>query len=113
MKGHSRFDSDVREKHVYSRLLDRKVFSLGPLQVPRLQDYSDDLLILEISIVEPPYLLDFGGAYLGQPPDHAVFDEEWETEKQEQFGEDFLRMKSVLREFYAKMGVFIEDKVLF
>ena len=57
-------DCYLRERDCYRRLFDRMVESIDGLAVPRLLNYDDDLLIVEMEIVEPPYLLDFGKAYL-------------------------------------------------
>jgi hypothetical protein len=54
----------LRERDCYRRLFERMVDSIDGLAVPRLLDYDDELLIVEMEIVEPPYLLDFGKAYL-------------------------------------------------
>jgi hypothetical protein len=50
--------------------------------VPELVDYSDDLMVIEMTAVFPPYILDFGKAYLSDPrfPDHVL--EEWHERMQ-------------------------------
>lgn len=36
--------------------------------VPALVGYDDSLMIVEMSVVSPPYFLDFGKCYLDHPP---------------------------------------------
>lgn len=56
----------LQELRCYQRLFERKVFRLDGLAIPRLIDFDDSLLVIEMSMVEPPYLLDFGKAYLDE-----------------------------------------------
>ena len=52
-------------------------------------NFDDELQVIEIEIVKPPYLLDFGKAHLDKRPD---FPEEtmaeWEEQLVELFGDD-------------------------
>jgi len=57
-------DSYSRERDCYRRLMDRGVKQVEGLTVPTLLDFDDQLLVVEMRIVEPPFLLDFGKAYL-------------------------------------------------
>jgi hypothetical protein len=54
--------------------------------VPQLVHYDDELLAIEMTIVSPPFCLDFGGAYLDRPPDYSpeVW-ADWEAEKSDLF----------------------------
>ncbi len=78
-----------RERDVYLRLGQHSVSNVLGFSVPELLEYCDELLVVEIGIVSPPFVLDFAGAYLDTRPDFPddVL-EEWEAEKLEQFGED-------------------------
>ena len=51
----------------YQRLAELGVEKIDGLAVPRLVGSDDKLLVVEMEIVEPPYLLDFGKAYIDQP----------------------------------------------
>lgn len=57
------------ELQVYQRLSREGITDIFGLAVPRLYDYDDDLLIIEIGIVEPPFILDFEKCHLDVPPD--------------------------------------------
>lgn len=56
-----------RELRCYQRLTEHRVEEIDGLTVPKLIDFDGELLIVEIEIVEPPYLLDFGKAYIDEP----------------------------------------------
>jgi hypothetical protein len=47
----------------YQLLKERGVFEIHGYAIPRLIDYSREWLVIEMEIVEPPYILDFGKAY--------------------------------------------------
>ncbi|QDU57150.1 hypothetical protein [Aeoliella mucimassa] len=56
------------ERDSYLRLREANVNSVGEFALPRLLNHDDDLMIIELEIVEPPYILDFGKVYLDIPP---------------------------------------------
>src|SRR2546430_1319087 len=58
-----------RELLAYIRLAERDIALLAGFNVPRLIGADDDFLAIEMSIVFPPYLLDFASATLDAPPD--------------------------------------------
>jgi hypothetical protein len=86
-----------RERDVYRRLQDEGVMAICSLQVPEMIACDDDLLALEMTMVKPPFALDFAGAYLDFPPE---FSEEvwaeWRQKNEEQFGADWLMAQAVL-----------------
>ena len=57
-----------REKMVYERLGDAAVSIVLGFNVPQLVGSDDGLRVLEITIVERPFVLDFAGAYLDSRP---------------------------------------------
>jgi len=57
-----------RERDIYLRLLQHGVTELIGCQVPELLDFDNELRIIEIGIVKPPFVLDFAGAYLDETP---------------------------------------------
>lgn len=48
------------ELECYLRLKQANVRSIGLFDIPILEDFDKKLMVLEMSIVQPPYLLDFG-----------------------------------------------------
>jgi hypothetical protein len=68
VKVFQRYESYSRELRAYQRLKERGIRYVDGLAVPILIDFDDKLLIVEMDIVQPPYLLDFGKAYTDEPP---------------------------------------------
>lgn len=100
LKLHYHEASFQREWSVYRRLSEKAVVRVAGFNVPRLERVDPALLALEMSIVRRPYVLDFAGAWLDEPPD---FSEEvwrdWRCEKVEQFGKRWPTVQRVLEEF--------------
>lgn len=98
-----------RERDIYLRLREHNVRKVFDFHVPRLWGFDDDLMALEMAIVQPPFVLDFAGAYLDEVPDFSpeVW-AEWEVEKQEQFGENWGKTRAVIAAF-RRWGVFLSD----
>ena len=62
-----------------------------------------------MTIVYPPFCLDFGGAYLDRPPDYS--DEvwrDWEEEKRDAFEDNWPVVEEILAEFRL-IGIYIAD----
>jgi hypothetical protein len=58
-----------RERDVYLRFKEMKVTRVLGFNLPKLISFHDDLNAVEMSIVRPPFVLDFAGAHLDWPPD--------------------------------------------
>jgi hypothetical protein len=56
-------DAYSRELRAYQRLKDLGICFVDGLTVPSLIDHDDHAMIVEMDIVQPPYLIDFGKAY--------------------------------------------------
>jgi hypothetical protein len=84
-----------REKAAYERLKARGVNGVLGFSIPQLLGYDDELLVIEMTIVERPFVLDFASAYLDSrpefPPEIWL---EWEADKREQFEEDGLSYRT-------------------
>ncbi len=79
---------DYRRKlDVYRRLQENQVSLIRACHVPQLLGHDDRSWMIEMTVVKPPFVLDFAGAYLDRAPDFSeeVLDD-WTAEKQEQFG---------------------------
>lgn len=67
------------------------------------------MMAIEMTVVVRPFVLDFGGAYLDNPPDYdAHILEQWELHKQEQFEENWPHAASIL-ETLKSYGIFVAD----
>lgn len=98
-----------RERDCYQRLGDHNVRAIQGLAVPELLGHNDGLLVVEMRLVTPPYLLDFGKAYLDSRPEFpAETMEEWEEEGVENFGARWLDVKAILWSL-AQHGIYYYD----
>jgi len=99
----------LKEKAVYERLEAKGVREVEGFRVPKFLRSDDELWVIEMSIVAPPFVLDFAGASLDVRPDFPddVW-EEWLADKQEQFGERWSRVESIMAVFRG-MGIYLSD----
>lgn len=99
----------LRERNVYLRFMEQSVTYIRGAAVPELLGYDNQLWVIEMTIVSRPFVLDFAGAYLDQPPDYS--DEvlaDWRAEKQEQFESRWPEVQAILRSLES-YGVFMAD----
>src|SRR6185436_17557543 len=97
IKVHRSREVHEREHNVYLRLKEAGVDKILGFNVPKLIRVDDELLVVEMSIVSRPFVLDFAGVFLDCAPTFS--DEiwsEWETEKREQFEERWAKVQEVL-----------------
>jgi hypothetical protein len=109
VKFHDREIAYNRELGVFLRLQDLEVTHVRGHRVPILIGYDDELLAIEMTIVSPPFCLDFGGAYLDRRPDYSpeVW-ADWREQKSEAFEENWPEVQKILAEFET-FGVYIAD----
>jgi len=109
LKLHREISAYNLEKAVYLRLRERSVPELLGFKIPTLIRFDDELLAIEMTIVKPPFLLDFAGATLDAPME---FTEEiwadWRVAKQDQFGQDWPVVTLVLNALAAH-GIYLHD----
>ncbi|MCY2987597.1 MAG: hypothetical protein NTY19_07000 [Planctomycetota bacterium] len=109
IKVHERQIPYERERDVYLRLQQHCVTQVHGCHVPQLLAYDDGWLIIEMTAVTPPYVLDFAGAYLDRPPDFSEeILAEWKAEKQEQFGDGWPEVRRVLWTLEGH-GIYVSD----
>lgn len=73
IKALARETSYYNERDTYLRLEDFGVVEkLGKFWVPKLYDYSNELMIVEMQMMQrPPYVIDFAKVRLDRPPDFS------------------------------------------
>lgn len=98
-----------RERDVYLRLKERNIQSIRGLTIPRIMRWDDNLYVFEMSVVHVPCMIDFGGAYIDNPPGHMVRDELWREGKAEEFGDNWEEAQRVIREFEHRAGIWLSD----
>jgi hypothetical protein len=101
VKSFHRLSSFARERDVYLRLRNLQIQKVRRFHVPQLVAWDDDLLTIEITMVTPPFVLDFADARLDDEPEFS--DEVWADwnrkldEDFEQGADEVRRMLAVLR----------------
>ena len=107
IKAHREDEPYLREKAVYLRLQQVGVGEILEFKVPELIQTSDELRVIEMSIVRRPFVLDFAGAYLDAPPDfpEEIWNE-WESEKQEQFEGRWEKVRAIL-DFLESLEIYM------
>ncbi|MEM1010645.1 MAG: hypothetical protein AAGI46_00325 [Planctomycetota bacterium] len=99
-----------RERDAYFRLLKRNVRFVRDLAIPKLLQHDDEFLILELTIVAPPFLLDFASAYLDEPPDWPEdVVEHWHEQLRERFEDRYGDVVGILAELEEQAGVHLFD----
>lgn len=112
MKIHERIAQYECERDVYLRFQEGSVTKIREFVVPRLIEYDDQLLAIEMTIVLPPYILDFAKCYIDAPPDFsAEVLTEKRRESEEMFGDDWRQVKLALAQLEG-MGIWYADPSL-
>ena len=97
IKAHREIEPYLRERAAYERLRAARVTELLGFRVPQFIRSDDTWLVIEMTIVTRPFVLDFAGAWLDAPPTFPdEIWEEWEAEKREQFDVRWPTVQAVL-----------------
>jgi hypothetical protein len=99
-----------RERNVYVRLFETHTLQAGKFKIPELIYYDNRRLIIEMGIVSPPCVLDFGKAYVDQPPDYSPeVLAETEAAERELFEEDEWKDVRRVRAALRMVGIYYFD----
>ena len=99
-----------RERDAYFRLGDVEMDEVAGLNIPKLIDQDNDLFVLEMTVVSPPFLLDFASAYLDDPPDWPEdVMEDWHGQLRDRFDDRYDDVLAVLAELEGAAGVHLFD----
>ncbi len=110
VKTHARRKAYRRELDCYRRLRDHSVLHVRGHRVPQLIAWDDELWVVEMTIVWPPFVLDFADSQLDQAPDFPdEVMEEWHDEKREQFGDRWDDVQLVLAFLRGHYGIHLLD----
>lgn len=106
----SSFQRYRAEKETYQRLLECEVTSLLEFAVPVLLGWNDDLLIIEMTTVQPPYIIDFAMSFLDFPRDFNDEQmEEWWSRVADMYGDRFPRVRALWDELVERCGIYYYD----
>ena len=99
----------LREKDVYGRLKEEGIFEIRGFRVPQRIAFDDALLALEMTVVKPPFVLDFAGAYLDFAPRFSdEIWEDWNRKNEEQFGANWPTAQTILDDL-KDLGIHMHD----
>lgn len=97
-----------REVYCYLKLKERDIDEIAGFTVPRLIDFDPEFLVVEMSIVSPPYLLDFGKSWMTRPDYTSEQWAEYEEEKSSLFDGNWELVQSALSAL-KKYGIWYID----
>lgn len=82
----------------YQLLHEKGITDICGFAIPQLLDYSRELMVIEMGIVQPPYILDFGKAYIHRRPPEMSPEtmEETLADRQKHWGEHWPAIRSIL-----------------
>jgi hypothetical protein len=100
------------ELECYRRLQLAGVREIDDFAVPYLRGFDESLLAIEMTIVNPPYVLDFGKVYLDKPPPYWG-DEQLmknaQREWREMFGADWRLVSDIVSTLRTRFGIYYVD----
>jgi hypothetical protein len=102
-----------RELRAYQILRQRDIDELNGFQIPRLIRNDDELRAIEMTIVQPPFLLDFASAYTQDEYERLAFTQEVLDEREvhwsELFGERWATVQELCDAFTRETGLILLD----
>jgi len=110
IKVHLHADGFEREVAAYRRLQQHHVSAVLGFAVPEFIDANASLRVVEMTIVRPPYLLDFANARVDSPPDFdAEVMSEWWQRLADRFGDRLLDVRAVYETLIQQYGIYYFD----
>lgn len=110
IKAFYRLSDYETELSCYQRLQEHGVNEILGLNVPVLEGHDKGLQVIEITFVQPPYLLDFGKASLDIPPPYLSEDRKrFRSQYAAEFGERWSDVSAVLHVLEANYGIYYLD----
>jgi hypothetical protein len=100
------------ELECYVRLQAEKVRELCGFAVPFLEDYDNELMVVEMSIVQKPFVLDFGKVYLDGGQFVAYQAQELARSRaaaQAMYGDQWPRVALLLHVLEERFGIYYVD----
>ncbi len=111
IKAHERPESYRAERNAYMRFRDVGLDEVNGFAVPTLMGHDDELLVIEMTVVTPPFVVDFASAAIDVDPE--LIEDEGHTLAdlvRERFGDDWAQVVlDVREELIARAGVYLSD----
>lgn len=99
----------ITELECYQRFKAQGITKIRGFSVPMLLGASAALLVIEMKIVTPPYILDFAKAHLDQPAEFSQETwEDWHEQGHELFEGNWKEVKLLLAEL-KQFGIYYYD----
>jgi hypothetical protein len=102
-----------RELRAYRVLQAAEIDEINGHHVPRLLHSDDDLRAIEMTIVVPPFLLDFAAAYTEDEVERFAFSTDVTAEREshweEIFGDRWGEVIDLTNAFFARTGLMLLD----
>ena len=99
-----------RELAAYQRLLAHNVTDVNGFAVPKLVNSDSKLLVIEMTIVEAPFIVDFAQSYLDTPFEFEEGGEElWWDQVSADFGDRFEIVQSLFYALEHRCGIYYYD----
>ena len=95
IKAFSRQRNFMHELQCYQLLDAKKITRIKQFAIPSLIGFDDSLMVIEMTVVAPPYLIDFGKVSIGNPPE-PLWQSQLEEEGQELFEDRWPIVRSLL-----------------
>jgi len=103
----------TRELRAYLVLQEQQVVEIEFFQIPQLLRFDDELFAVEMTIVRPPFLLDFVSSYTDEEIEWLNFTEDVLTEREtfweERFGERWPVVARLRDSFHMLTGLTLLD----
>lgn len=97
----------------YQILGQHQVTEVQGFNIPQLLGWSDELLVIEMTIVKPPFILDFGKSYLFFPPEYpSDAEEEHQRKLEDTFGDYLPQVELALSFLQGIRGLVIQAALL-
>jgi hypothetical protein len=94
----------------YQRFAEAAVTAIDDFAVPVLIGHDDDLLVIEMTLVSPPYIIDFAKVWLDKPPDYPDDSALARiAQAEEDFGDDWPAVARVLWTLKARFNIHYTD----
>lgn len=99
----------LNELAVYRRLQARRVQIVLGFEIPALLAESHELMVIEMTLVRPPFLVDFSQATIDKEPDFPEGLDEWWERVAEAFGDRLEIVQNVFWELKRVAGICYYD----
>lgn len=100
------------ELECYRRLQKANIKKINSLNIPVLEGYDDNLWVIEMTFVQPPFFLDFGKVRLDRPPSDFYDAQKLANAKQEWralFGSRWKEVNLILFQLSNRFGIHYLD----